>query len=177
VHTHLGVRVERYDARVSADVNHHAYAPQYARDLDESALLYQFTAHLTIFGVSVYPDARAGDVFEVTLYSPDVSPSHHLNATLKDAQARDDHGALRYRTYRGKSIPICAPPKGLGLIDKVRVEARWTAWIAVVPRFASDILALLGQRKDLFLSIHEARMGRDRWIRGLSLQTTNPAEQ
>jgi hypothetical protein len=127
-HTHLAIRVQSYEVRVVASVNHNVYAPQYAWDLDDDDPLYQFTAQLTISGISTYPEERAGDAYELTIYGAD-APSRRLNLTLKDVQARNEHGSPQYREYRGKQIPIYNPPKGLGLLDKIRGEPRWTAWL------------------------------------------------
>ena len=54
VHTHLAIRVERYEACVGASVNHDVYAPQYAWGSEEDDPLYKFTAQLTLTGTSTY---------------------------------------------------------------------------------------------------------------------------
>jgi hypothetical protein len=54
--------------------------------------LYKFTAQLTITGTSTYPKERAGDTFELTI-SGNNAPSQRNEATLRDAQARDEHGS------------------------------------------------------------------------------------
>jgi hypothetical protein len=175
-HAHIAIRVEDYDAHVAAAVNHTVYAPQYAWDLNDDDPLYTFTAHLRITGVSVYPEERAGDAYELTVYGDD-GPSRRLNATLKDAQARDKHGSPQYRVYRGKEIPVYSPPKGMGLIDKVRGEKRWTAWLHALPRFVNDALTLLAHKEDLFLVIHERKVERTRWVQGVTLQTSDPRQE
>jgi len=175
-HTHLAIRVEQYEAHVEASVNHNVYAPQYAWDLDDDDALYQFTTQLTIKGISTYPEERADDEYELTIYGNDTR-SRRLDATLKDAHARDEHGLPRYREYRGRQIPIYNPPSGLGLLDKVRGEPRWAAWLFVAPRFVSDALVLLGHGKKMFLAIHESKNKRTRWVQSLTLQTADPAEE
>jgi hypothetical protein len=96
---------------------------------------------------------------------------------LKDLQARDARGSLRYRTYRGKDLPMYDRPKSFGLLNKTRGEARWTGWLFLPTRSASDMLVLLSQKRDLFLAVHERRNGRTRWIHGMSLQTSDPSEE
>lgn len=175
-HTHLAIRVERYDASIETAVNHNVYAPQYAWDLDDNDPLYQVNTRLTIAGISTYPEERAGAAYELAVYG-DAAPSLRLSATLKDVQARDEYGSPQYREYRGRQIPIYNPPNGTGLLNKVRGEPRWTAWLFVAPRFVSDALVLLGQGKNQFLAIHERKIKRARWIKSISLQTTNPEEE
>jgi hypothetical protein len=175
-HTHVGIRIERYEARVGASVNSYAYAPQYAWDLDEDDPLYEFTNQVTITGISTYPSDRMGDAYELIIYGTD-SRSHRLNAKLKDVHARDTNGSLRYREYRGKQIPIYVPPHGLGHVDKVRGERRWTAWLFVPPRFVNDVLVLLSHQRNLFLGLHERKIDRSRWVQGIAVQTNDPAEE
>jgi hypothetical protein len=175
-HTHLSIRVEGYDANVEAAVNHHVYAPQYAWKPDDDDPLYEFTNRLRIVGRSTYPADRIGDTFEVTMYG-DCAPSRRIDAKLRDAQARDERGALRFREYRGRRIPIYNPPSGLGLLQKVRGEARWTGWLRVAPRVVNDALVLLGHGKPLFMAVHERKDMRSRWVQGVRLQTNDPAEE
>ena len=65
---------------------------------------------------------------------------------------------------------------GFGLIDKVRGEAAWSGWANVAPRLVTDMLTLLGMRRDLYMAIEERKVGRARWVDGIGLQTTDPAE-
>lgn len=174
-HTHLAVRIERYEARVEAAINHSVYAPQYTWDLDDDDPLYEFTTQLLIYGVTTYPEKRAGDAFELTVYGVDAS-SRLLRATLKDSQARDEHGSPRYRSYRGRQIPIYIPPHGMGPIEKIRGEARWAAWLQASPRFIEDALLLLSRGGSLFLGIDERKDGRVRSFRSVTVQTTDPAD-
>ncbi|TJW88257.1 MAG: hypothetical protein E5V92_06150 [Mesorhizobium sp.] len=175
-HTHLAIRVERWDASVEAAINYNVYVPESAWNSDADDPLYRFTEQLTVGGKSIYPEERAGDTYEVTIYSNNLY-SGDIRATLKDVQARDERGSPKYRQYRGRQIPIYIPPPGMGLIDKVRGEPRWTVWLRVSPRFTTEALALLRDERSLFLAVHELKKGRRRWVQNLSLQTTDPAEQ
>lgn len=175
-HTHLAIRVDRYDAGVRASINHNVHSPQYAWNLDDADPVYEFTNEVTITGTATYPPERAGDTYEVTMYGND-APSHRLHLELKDVQERDVHGSPKYRQYRGREIPIYIAPKGLCLLDKVRGEAHWRAWLLVSSRMVTDALTLLGQRKHVFLAIHERKANRARWVQRISLQTSDPAEE
>lgn len=175
-HSHVIIRLEHYDASVDARVNHYAYAPQYAWNLDDDDPLYEFTNRIVLTGKSTYPPERQGHYYELTIYGTE-SRSHRLNAKLKDIQARDKYGSPQYRKYRGNQIPIYQPPNGLGLVDKVRGEKRWTAWLFVAPRFVNDLLVLLSQQRSLFLSLHERKIDRSRWVQDMTLQTSDPTEE
>lgn len=174
-HTFLAIRVESYAASVDAAVNYNVRAPELAWNSDEDDPLYTFTTQLNIVGVATYPKQCEGDTYEFTIYGDNLG-SRDIRATLKDVQARDE-GSPKYRTYRGRQVPIYTPPKGMGLINKVRGEPRWTAWLRVWPCFASDALVLLCSARTLFLAVHERKSERNRWIQNLSLQTTDPAEE
>lgn len=94
---------------------------------------------------------------------------------LKDVQALDkDHHPKYKQTKSGGSLPIYAPPKGLAVIEGV--HSAWHAAIWVQPRFVSDWLVMLGQEEQLYLYIHEHKVERQRWIRSISLQTTDPTQ-
>ncbi|RWH54980.1 MAG: hypothetical protein EOQ83_29700 [Mesorhizobium sp.] len=175
-HTHLAIRVERSEASVEAAINYNVYTPQYAWNSNDDDPLYRFTTRLTVAGTCTYPEERAGDSYEVTIYGDNIG-SGDIRATLKDAQERDEHGSAKYRQHRGRQIPIYNPPPGIGLINKIRGEPSWTAWLRVPPRYTSDALALLRNGRSLFLAIHELKKGRRRWVQSVSLQTTDPAEE
>lgn len=176
IFTQLAIRVEHYEVRVAAAISHDVYAPQFAWNLDDNDPVYPITTRLTITGVSTYPEERAGDSYELTIYGDD-APSRRLNATLKDVQVRDQYGSLEFRKYRDRQIPVYHPPEGMGLIEKVKGEPRWTAWFHTPVRFASNLVSLLGHNRVLFISLNERRKAKARWILGMSLQTVDPAEE
>jgi hypothetical protein len=137
--------------------------------------VYKYIARLTIVGTVTYPEDRAGQRFEITVYG-DESPSRHVFPTLKDLQEQGEYGQPPYREYRGRSLPVLRKPPGLGLLDRVRGEPRWNAWLNVAARLVSDMLVLLGTKRVLYLAIEERKVGRTRWVDGICLQTTDPAE-
>ena len=175
VHTHLSIRVKHYDARVNASINHEIYNQRGSWTIENDPV-YHFTTQLTITGISTYPEERAGDTYELTIQGGDV-PSRGHDVKLKDLQARDEHGSLRYRTYHGKDVPIYDRPQDLGLLNKIRGESRWTGWLFAPTEFVRDMLILLSHGRDFFLALHERRSGRTRWIHGMSLQTNDPTEE
>ncbi|MEZ0018231.1 hypothetical protein [Sinorhizobium fredii] len=174
-HTILTVRVESHEANLEAGISHDALSPEHAWDLDLDEPLYTFATQIEIRGTVIYPENRTGEAWELTIY--DGRRSHYLTATLKDTHVRDERGSPQYRTYRGKHIPVLKPPKGMGIVDKVRGKRAIRSWLYVSPRFLSDALALLGQGRTLYLAAHEVKDGRDRRLRSLRLQTSDPSDE
>ena len=173
LHSCFGIRVNHYDASVSADVNYNVYAPEHAIRLDEDDPLYRFQTRLTIKGTVITSEDREGHSVEITVYSDD-SVSGQLDLRLKDVQVRDEYGSPEYETYRGQQIPVYKDVKGLALLNKVRGESAWSSWISSSPRMLSDMLMLLQTERQLYISVHEVKESRNRWIRGIELQTIDP---
>lgn len=120
--------------------------------------MYKYVTRLKILGAATYPSDRAGQRIEVTVYG-DESPSRHVFLTLKDLQERGNYGEPLYRQYRGQSLPILRQPPGLGLLDKVRGEPMWMAWLNVAARLVSEMLVLLSSGRELYLAIDVERSG------------------
>ena len=176
IYTYIVVLVDNFEAETEMGVNSDVYHPQYAWASRDEDALYAMTSQVRINGVCTYPDERAGDSYHLTLYSDD-SPARWLRATLKEAQLRDKNGMPKYRTYRGREIPVYDAPKGLAVLDKVRGKPEWSAWINVKPRMVAETLLLTGQNRQLFLTLQEWKFERKHWIRSFGLQTTNPEGQ
>jgi hypothetical protein len=91
------------------------------------------------------------------------------------------HGLYAKAMYAGKKVlvkkgvPVYDVPDGLGLIQKIRNKKEWTGFCWVSPGTVSDMLLLLPHVRPLYISIHERKVGRTRWINGLSLQMSHPA--
>lgn len=173
VYTRLSLRIEDYRVRASAGINHYAHNPEYAWRNTEDEPLYEFETHLEITGSCIDPTKRAGDSYELTIYS-EVDPENHIYWKLRDVQAIDEHRVPQYRTYRGKEIPVYRPPKGMGTLGKIQREPRWHGAIWAQPRYISDLLTVLGWDRELFMAIVERKVQRQRWIQGITVQTTRP---
>lgn len=173
--TRLGLRLEASEVRVDAGVNIDARHPKYALSFNEDDPVYTYITRLTLRGTVTSPPERAGDQYEVAV-SGDEAPSRHVSPTLKQLQERDEFGSPKYRDYRGGSIPVYRTIPGLGLVNKARGEAAWYGWVNVSARVVSDMLVLLNSGRTLYLAIEERREGRTRWIDGVGLQTSDPAE-
>ena len=97
--------------------------------------------------------------------------------TLADCQVRDDNGMLKYRKARGREIPIYDVPKGIGYIERRRGSSAWWGCVWVKQQTVTDMLTLLPNVRPLFIALHECRIGRTRWIAGLTLVTKNPEDE
>ena len=101
-------------------------------------------SRLTITGLAADPRHRAGHRFKVSLWAGDGPSQDHppISTMPRSATAT----ALPNTAHnRGTEIPVYDPPSGLGLLEKVRREPYWTAWLSVEPQFVTDALALLNQ--------------------------------
>ncbi|WAT19264.1 hypothetical protein OZN62_06785 [Aurantiacibacter sp. MUD11] len=176
MHTHLSIVMEDCEASVSARVNHYAYEPQYAFQTLDDQPVYEFRNALVVRGRITAPEEREDDCCEITLYG-EASPARDLDARLADITALDKHGAPRFRTYRGREVPVYKPPDGLGVLDKAKGEPLWRTSLFIKPWLVEQWMALLGSSRDLFISLHECKVGRKRWVRGIELGTANPEEE
>jgi hypothetical protein len=172
-HTFLAVRVEDYSADAGVGVNLDLVTdrPLFSTDDD---LVYQSVTHIEIRGTCFHPADRENEPYEIQVSGDESSRS---KLTLKDVRARDEYDVPRYRPYRGQQIPVYNAPPGLAVLHRNRNDRTWRAWINVDPKVATSMLVLLSQTKRLYLSIHEVKSERKRWIRSMSLQTTDPATE
>jgi len=83
---------------------------------------------------------------------------------------------LNSRKVRGQDIPIYDVPKGIGIIEKQRGVNVWSCCAWVSPQMVTDMLSLLPNVKPMYVSVQEHKVGRNRWVAGMSLQTSDPAE-
>ena len=96
--------------------------------------------------------------FFITVYGRQ-RDEHELDTRLSDYHVRDEHGIPKYRKSRGKEIAVYDLPKGMGLLQTVRGEPRWSGWLWVPEETVSQMLTLLTGRSPLYLAIHG-----EKWI-------------
>ncbi len=171
----IEAKVVDYEVRSVASVNPdlHQSRPLFSRSDDPA---FEFITTIEIMATCVEPSDRAGDVLQITLYGND-SNGRESTVTLEDYQLRDEYGVPEWKTIRGERYPVYEAPPGLSVLNKQRGERAWNAWLFVTPWFVSDVLVLLGQSKQLFLSVHEKMSDRKRWIQSLSVQTADPGSE
>ena len=169
----LALEVEDYAARVDSSISLEVRVP---RHYDVDAKVYDFQSVIELEAVTLWPDERAGNHYFLTLYGGE-SHRRDFDLTLSQCQARNEDGSLSFRKVKGKLIPVYDVPSGIGVLEKIRGSRDWTGFAWVSPTIVSDMLKLLPHVKPLYLMIHERKIGRHYWMAGLTLQTTNPAEE
>jgi hypothetical protein len=172
-HTHLAIHVQGFDAEVEARLNIDLATsrPLYSTEDDP---VFPTSTRLVIRGRSTYPKERAGDVYEISLRG---QTSSRTQLALKDIHVHNEHHVPIYRKYRGEDVAVYKVPSGLATLERRRADRVWQAWISDEPRLVSDMLLLMRLERPLFLAIHEMKFERRRWIRSVSLQTSDPGRE
>jgi hypothetical protein len=172
-HTFIAVRVESYDVSAGAGINPNPLGIS-AKNIRREDSVFQSTAQLEMRGVCTDPKERTGHRFQITVHEE--TPSKTA-LRVKDTHARDKNNELQYQTRQGAHYPVYNLPQGLAVLELRRGDDVWTAKVPVEPKLVTQMLILLGQGRPTYLSIHEKKVGRYRWIRHISLQTTDPAKE
>ena len=68
-------------------------------------------------------------------------------------------------------------PPGIATVERSRGTREWRAALFVEANIASKMLAVLSLGREVYASVDERKVDRQRWVRGFSLQTTNPADE
>ena len=168
----LTIKVRDFSGQTSASINYEAKDLRYRH---EKTPVYRFSSIIEFEGTCTYPPERLGDSYGVTVHSAEAG-SKLIEARLEDYHLRDEQGAPRYGKQRDRLVPIYEIPPGLGLLQKVRGEARWNGWIWVPEQTVAQMLTLAASGKQLYIEMIEHKAGRSRWITHLTVQTTDPAE-
>lgn len=169
VYEFLGIKIKQFNARIDASTNSEASDKRY---FYRDPKVYQFYSSIEIEGVYTYPDERIGLTFVLTIYGSEITKGEH-ERTLSDYHERDDEGQLKYRKVRGELTPIYKVPNSIGYLECRK--QRWSGVAWVTPQTVTNMLTLLPHVRPLYFSISEAKEGRYRRIRGLTLQTIDPA--
>ncbi len=85
----------------------------------------------------------------------------------------DAKGDPKYKKRKGYLLPVYGLPHGIITIDKRRGQDVWDMALFAEHSLARDWIALSALRP-LYLSVHEIKVPRQRWVRSMALQTTNP---
>lgn len=170
----LCIEVTSLSASVDAGVNHKAR--DYRRYGGENLRVYRFDSQLELGGACTWPAETAGDQYSITVYGRPQG-DEELDSTLKDHALKAADGTPRFRTRKGHQEPVYRLPEGIGLLQKRRGAPLWNGWVWVHEQTVSQMLTLASWWQPLFIQIHEHKVGRHRWINGLTLQTTDPAEE
>ena len=168
----LSMWLTGYDFRIELGVNTNLRRDSLWVGLDDR--LFEARSWLEIKGKCFDPEERAGEKFFISL-SADPSPDG-FNKSVRDIQERSEHGAPRYRPYRGFQVPVFERPLGVARLTREPKSGPWHAWMTVPERYVSDCLLMLTSKTARYIFIHEHIVGRERWVNGFSIQSGNPTE-
>ena len=171
-YTLLGLEVCGFQAAADAGIN---YEVKNLRHCAPDEKVFKFDSSLEMSCVCIYPDERAGDGYELSAHGYECQPGD-FESTLDDYHVRDEDYQRKYRKVQGSEVPVYELPKGIGMLDRIRGTKDWRCWAWVSPQTVTDMLLLLTGVSPLYVALNEVKIGRQRWIDGLTLQTSNPAE-
>jgi hypothetical protein len=137
-------------------------------------ILYVSDTRLVVRGVSLAPENRANEPYEISING---ETSGRQELTMKDIHAQKESGSPLYRQYRGIALPVYEKPPGLAVLQRNRALNTWQVWLRMALVTVSDMLMLLFGSRATYVSVHERKADRRRWVMGLRLQTTNPADE
>ncbi len=169
----ISIKLTGFDTIIDGSIN---YEVRDSRNQSGNSKIYSSGTQLELAGICNFPDEREGDLYKFTVYGSE-SRQSMFEDTLSDYHVRDDDGHLKYSKVRGNQKPVYDPPKGIGIIERQRMTKHWIGYCWLPPHIVSDMLTLLVNIKSVYISLHELKIGRKRWIVGLSLQTTDPDEE
>jgi len=169
-YTLITAALSDFQATVGASIN---YEINDSRLAIEDSPIFQFQSDLELMGTIAYPEERQGAELQIGIYGRELHQGQ-FSAKLDDYHVRDDHGARKYRKRGDRQIPIYDPPDSIGHIERRRGTQIWAGWVWIAPTTISDMLALLSTGQQLYITIDEIKAGRRRYIRGVTLQSTDP---
>lgn len=167
----ISILLTLYRASADASINHDA---RDKRHHWTNPKIYSFGSSVGLEGTCDYPDERSGERYVISVHGWETEEGE-FEARLSCRHVMDEDGTWKYRKVRGEDILVYDVLEGIGLIEKVRGEKRWSGFCWVSPRTVPDMLLLLPHVRPLYISIQEQKVGRSRWINGLSLQMSQPA--
>jgi len=174
-HTFVAISIERHIARCNAGVDLNLLGGS-LYDVDPKALVYRFDTTLEVSGICTYPVDRAGERYDITVYSANPY-SRELTLRISDLQARDKEDAPRFKKLKHGLVPVYQEAPSLGYIEKVRGARLYSVVVWVAPVFVTDALTLLSHDRQLYAAIQERRLNRRREVRSFSIQTADPSEE
>lgn len=176
VYSLIALQLVSYELDISAGIN---YEVRDRRDRTPFSRVYNFDSRVRLYCTCIDPDGsgKVGDEYSFAVLTGD-SRAESLSRILKDYKAVDDSGTPVSRRVRGRDEPVYNEPKGVGFIENYNrhTDAR-PAYLWLPPETISDMLAVLTTMDKLFVTVHQYKFERKRWIVGFTLQTTNPLDE
>lgn len=169
----LNITVHRFEISIDAAVN---YEVRDTNHLHDGLKVFRFDSTLELYGTDTAQEKQAADNYRITMHGKQIDDAG-LNLKLNDRRMLDEKGMPVYRNRRGCQVPVYDIPDGIGLLEKERGKNIWNGWIWIPQESITQMITLLSSQKQSYLSVHEHRINRKRWINGISIQTSNPLEE
>jgi len=170
-HTYLSLQVLDFSLHINAGISHKAIEHGFSAS---DTPIYSFKSDIEIIGKCMCPEERADCFYTVHIHGENLK-SKDLDITLQEFQVKNKDGSPKYKKRKDGYFPIYDPPKSIGFVEKVRGKNRWNAYAFVAPETVTDMLTILTNVRPLFVFIHEVKEARNRRLRSISLQTSDPS--
>lgn len=162
----LSIIVDKFEVSSLFGTNYEAHQ-KYA--LPETPVFRSYS-QIELSGRILDPVNRCGYSIEISLSG--IEPNQcHFKAQLQDFEVKDNAGHPKYRKSPNGNIPVYAPPTSIGIVEKVRGEQRWKAYAWIPPSLLTDILIILTNHSQVYVSINEVKKNRSRLITSISVNT------
>ena len=167
------IKVRQHNISVDASIN---YEVRTKLHLHPDLQVYRFNTQLELEGHVTTEDEKQGDAYSFSIYGHEPLQKS-FDSKLKDCQERTEDGSLKFIKKRGTQTPVYDVPKGIGHIEKVRGDNHWIGALWVSSESILHMMTLLSLKQDLYMSIHEEKEGRVRFIIGFTLLTSDPDKE
>jgi hypothetical protein len=167
----LAIKVSKCEVAVGESINVHLRTTvPYSWDDSDPVIAPDF--RLTIAGTCTYPEHRARDYYEITIYGEKIAREQ---LTFKQIRVRDEYDVPTWPVVT--NILCSSYPLG------------WQPWNDCVeresgahvcgsrPDTVSRMLTLLGSGRALYVSIHEHKIERQRWVQDFCAPDNQPGRR
>lgn len=168
----IAIKVLQNEASAGAEININLRVSNNPYPSEQEPV-FTSSSRLELLGTAIWPEDRVDDRYEITVSG---KKDGEKPSILKELRALDTDGHPIYTKRHGSDVPVYNVPPGIGMIERRRGTRLWNCWVHVPARAVSDMLRLVCSRRALYVSIHERKIDRHRWIVGFALQTNNPAD-
>lgn len=165
----LFVEVERFDSAVMAHVNTEVWQP---RSHTPETPIFDFGSEASITGHIYYPPEVEGWRYDLHVYGD--SLRDQASEVLGDTPLRNTDGEPRLVRRGGLKVPAFDSNHSLGFVNKIRGEEGYAATVWVPRSVAADMLGELRSDRPSFLSIHERKVDRSRFVVGVTISSSRP---
>ena len=89
----------------------------------------------------------------------------------------DRNGVPKYKKRGDLQLPIYEPPDSIGFVEKIRGAQAWQAAIWIPCSAILNMQCLITMSPEIYIELHEVKIGKRRAVRSINLQTNDPDEE